>query len=242
MKNEDYDTRLPRLFVESDLAENTTISLPEDSAHYLKNVLRRPEGSKLRVFNGQDGEFIASFVAESKKSHVLNIVNRIKEQPGSTREIHLIFALIKKDRQDFLIEKAVELGATHIHPMVTQQTVIRDLNEKRVAKQIQEAAEQCERLDIPKLSPLLKLEDLLRTWPDHIPLYVALERADAKHFGQIEIPVSSAILIGPEGGFSDAERELILKNKKVTAVSFGENILRAETAAIFGLSLIAATT
>ena len=237
MGNENFDYRLPRLFVESDLKEDTTLSLDEDSTHYLKNVMRRPDGSKLRVFNGRDGEFLAVFTPQSKKTYSLQIENLARPQPASGKEVHLVFALIKKDRQDFLIEKAVELGVTHFHPVLTQQTVIRDLNEKRVLKQIQEAAEQSERLDLPKLEKLRKLEEVSRDWED-TPLYAALERTEAEFFGKISIPADCGLLIGPEGGFSEVERETLLKNKKITPVSFGDQILRAETAALFGLSII----
>lgn len=236
MGKEQYDYRSPRIFVESDLAENSTISLDDDTAHYLKNVLRRADGSVVRVFNGQDGEYLAAFTPQSKKSYALDIQNRLREQTNTSKEIHLVFAPIKKDRQDFMIEKAVELGATHFHPVLTQQTIIRDLNETRVKKQIQEAAEQCERLDIPKLEPLLKLDQFLRNWSDGIPLYTALERSDKEPL--CSASSSCAILIGPEGGFSDDEKEMLLNNPKVTAVTLGERILRAETAALYALSIL----
>ncbi len=237
MGKEQYDHRSPRIFVERNLSENSTFSLDEDTTHYLKNVLRRPDGSLLRVFNGRDGEFIASLTPQSKKLYILDIQKKIREQNQTAKEIHLVFAPIKKDRQDFMIEKAVELGATHFHPVLTQQTVIRDLNEVRVNKQIQEAAEQCERLDIPKLEPLLKLDTFLRNWKDTIPLYAALERSDAEHIKNMP-SLFCAILIGPEGGFSDDEKEMFLKNPKVKPVTLGERILRAETAAIYSLSIL----
>ncbi len=238
MKTENYDYRLPRLFVEGELSEGNTLPLDEDSAHYLKNVLRRPDGSPLRVFNGRQGEFMAVFQAQSRKNHVLNIGKPIRAQPEAKHEIHLVFALIKKDRLDFMIEKAVELGVTHFHPILTQQTVIRDLNEPRLRKQIAEAAEQCERLDCPQLLPLSKLENLLAIWPGDIPLFAGVERENIPVYKGEALNRKSALLIGPEGGFSDAERELLLKNEKVKPVSFGETILRAETAALYGLSLI----
>lgn len=224
--------------IDQDLSEGAEFPLDEDVAHYLKNVLRRPDGADLRVFNGRDGEFIASATAQSKKLYILTIKNRIRSQPDPANETHLVFALIKKDRQDFMIEKAVELGVTHFHPILTQQTVIRDINETRLLKQIREASEQCERLDIPKLLPLVKLEQL--NWPQDIPLYAGLERQDVPFLGSIDGGPKSGLLIGPEGGFSEQEHAYFLKNKAITPVSLGDTILRAETAAIFGLSLLAA--
>ena len=238
--DKNYDYRLPRLFIETDLAENSTIPLDDDSAHYLKNVLRRPDGSQLRVFNGRHGEFLAFFTAVDRKKYNLTVESQIRPQPNPTKEIHLVFAPIKKDRQDFMIEKSVELGATHFHPVLTQQTVIRDLNEKRVAKQIQEASEQSERLALPELNPLQKLAEFIRDWPEEISLLAAIERQDTVFLGEITIPNKCAFLIGPEGGFSESEREMLLSNKKITPVGLGDQILRAETAALFGLSLIVA--
>jgi len=239
MKDQNIDYRSPRLFVEQALAENSTLSLPDDSAHYLKNVLRRPNGAKIRVFNGRDGEFSASLLLD-KKSASLLIEGNIRPQPLKNFETHLLFAPIKKDAQDFMIEKAVELGVTHFHPVLTQQTVMRDLNEKRVSRQIVEAAEQCERLDIPALAPLRKLDEILRSWPGEITLHAALERSGGAFIGAGGFAEKSALLIGPEGGFSEKEREAISGAAHIRTVSLGDNILRAETAALFGLSLMLA--
>ncbi len=239
MKNQDYDYRLPRLFVEGDLAESADLPLDEDSAHYLKNVLRRPDGSQLRVFNGRDGEYLAVFKAKDRKNHILSLGKQTRPQPARARALHLAFALIKKDRQDFMIEKAVELGVTHFHPVLTHQTVIRELNTERTLRQIREAAEQCERLDIPALRPLVKLDAFAAGWDDATPLYAALEREEVPALGRALTGGACGILIGPEGGFSETEREGLLKDRKITAVGLGDQILRAETAAIFGLSVIA---
>lgn len=236
MAKETFNYRLPRIVIDQDLNEGAEIPLDEDVAHYLKNVLRRPDGAELRVFNGRDGEFIASTQTHSKKLTVMTIKKQIRIQPGVGHETHLVFALIKKDRQDFMIEKAVELGVTHFHPVLTQQTIIRDLNETRLQKQIREASEQCERLDIPQLLPLKKLESL--AWPNDIPLYAGLERQDVPFLGSIDAPFKTGLLIGPEGGFSEQEHAFLLKDKTITPVSLGDTILRAETASIFGLSLI----
>lgn len=137
-----------------------------------------------------------------------------------------------------MIEKSVELGVTHFHPVLTQQTIIREVNEERLRKQIQEAAEQCERLDLPLLAPLKKIDLLIREWPEEISLFAALEREEAENLKKLLKQDHLAILIGPEGGFSDSEKELLEKTAKIQAVSLGNDILRAETAALYGLSLI----
>lgn len=240
MRNEDYDTRSPRLFVENNLKENITLLLDDKQAHYLKNVLRRPDGSKLRVFNGKDGEYLANFTVKDKKTCVLNIEHQTRPQNTSSKEFHLVFSPIKKDRMDFMIEKSVELGVTHLHPILTRHTSVRDLNEDRVIKQIQEAAEQCERLDLPKIFPLKKLEDCLKDWPDGVPLCAAIERENARFVGKLESKNKIGLLIGPEGGFSNEEKNDLLEHSKIIPVHLGENILRAETAAIFGLSILIA--
>ena len=224
--------------MEEKLERGLSLPLSEESAHYLKNVLRRKDGSELRVFNGHDGEFSARINLSDRKKIILEIDALIKGQTAQKTDIHLIFAPIKKDRMDFMIEKAVELGATHFHPVLTQQTVIRDINEDRLRKQIQEAAEQCERLDIPSFAPLKKLDALIRDWPEEESLFVALERESLETFSIKPTETQYALLIGPEGGFSENERNILLESKKVKAVSLGEEILRAETAALYGLSLI----
>jgi 16S rRNA (uracil1498-N3)-methyltransferase len=239
MHAHDYDFRLPRLFVEDALQQDSALALNQDQTHYLKTVMRRPDGAKLRVFNGRDGEWGGVITYEGKKSASLALTTLIRPQGQRTPRLHLVFAPVKKDRMDFMIEKAVELGACALHPVLTQYTVIRDLNADRVTRQITEAAEQCERLDLPGLSPLCSLKDFARTWNPDLPVYAALERHDATLLGQIRpLPAECGLLIGPEGGWSDEERTFLLGLPFIRAVSLGEQILRSETAAIFGLSLL----
>jgi 16S rRNA (uracil1498-N3)-methyltransferase len=238
MHAHDYDFRLPRLLVEDALQPDTALALNQDQTHYLKTVMRRPDGAKLRVFNGRDGEWGGVITYDGKKSATLRLETLIRPQNLRTPRLHLIFAPIKKDRMDFMIEKAVELGAVALHPVLTQYTVIRDLNAERVTRQIGEAAEQCERLDLPALSPLIPLKDFARTWNSSVPVYAALERYDAPLIGQGTLPAEAGVLIGPEGGWSDDERAFLLTLPFIRPVTLGEQILRSETAAIFGLSLL----
>ena len=241
MKDHKTEYKTPRIFVDQRLAQDSTLSLSDDIAHYLKNVLRRQHGAPLRVFNGQDGEFAATLHLD-KKSATIVTGEILRPFTPRARDIHLLFAPIKKDAQDFMIEKCVELGVTHFHPVLTRQTVVRDLNEKRVMRQITEAAEQCERLDIPDLAPTQKLEEILRHWPEDIMLYAAVERLDAPHLIKQEIPAKAGIIIGPEGGFNEEERDLMSSHPAIRPVSLGTNILRAETAAIISAGFLSASS
>jgi 16S rRNA (uracil1498-N3)-methyltransferase len=236
------DHRAPRIFLETDLRMGLTVSLPEREMHYLKNVLRRPDGAGLRVFNGRDGEY-AAFLQLGRKSGSLRIADLIAVQPAAKTPRHLIFAPIRKERLDFLIEKAVELGVTHLHPVSTQHTSAREAGADRLYRQIVEAAEQCERLDIPALFPAAALRQFLQAWrgPD---ILAALERRAvpllASEIGSGAATLGRALMIGPEGGFSDEEKDMLAQQDFVRPVSLGPHILRAETAALYGLSLLAA--
>lgn len=238
METPTSEKKWPRLWSEETLQQGGSITLQDEQIHYLKTVMRRPDGSMLRLFNGRDGEWSAKLIFDGKKSAHLEVEQQLKTQRPSGKIVHLIFTPLKKDRLDFLIEKAVELGVTHLHPVVTQQTVIRDINEQRLRAQIIEAAEQCERLDCPQLHPLEPLESLLQKWDGATALFAALERSDAKPLAVQNLQSPVALLIGPEGGFSEPEREMIMNNKKIIPVTLGDTILRAETAALTGLSII----
>lgn len=207
--------------------------------HYLKTVMRRPDASQLRVFNERYGEWLGQLAYQGKKDGAVHLQSLVQEVKPRPQKLHLLFALIKKDRQDFLIEKAVELGVTDLRPLLSHNTVIRDLNGERTKRQIIEAAEQTERLDLPVLHHLVSLEQALRAWPADIPLYAAIERNAAPLLASIlPVPAEAGLLIGPEGGFSEDERALLCASKKIQPVSLGAQILRAETAGLFGLSLL----
>lgn len=220
---------------EKSLKPGGSAALSPAQAHYLKNVLRKQPGDSLRLFNGESGEYLARIETLSKKDGRAALTKQIKEQTAPAFKTRLLFAPIKKARIDILIEKAVELGATDLHPILTQRTENRKLNEQRLRAQIIEAAEQCERLTIPALHPLQKLESVLSNW-NETPLYAALERAHAPTLSQTLKPGDKAFLIGPEGGFAPEEITIIEKSN-AAPVSLGENILRAETAALLCLSL-----
>lgn len=220
------------------MQEATTLPLTGEQTHYLKTVMRRPDGAQLRLFNSREGEWLGTLHFAGKKDGSVALQRQIRLPASRALTLHLVFAPIKKDRMDFMVEKAVELGVTDLHPVLTQYTTIRDVNEARMIRQIQEAAEQCERLDVPKLHPLQSLKDFIKTWRG-TPLLAALEREEAPYIGSLSpIPPETGLIIGPEGGFSEDERLLLTQPDWVKAVNLGEQILRSETAALFGLSVL----
>lgn len=201
--------------------------------------MRRPEDAELRLFNGRDGEWLGRLAFIGKKDGSVALTRQIRNAVSRPLKLHLLFAPIKKDRMDFMVEKAVELGVTDLHPVLTQYTTIRDINPERMTRQIIEAAEQCERLDLPTLHALRPLKELPKAWNSKIPVFAALERMDAPFIGSLPaIPQEAGLLIGPEGGFGEEERDALLKADWVKPVGLGDQILRAETAALFGLSAL----
>lgn len=230
--------KCPRLYVEDDLTSGTEIRLEDMHTHYLKNVLRKKSGDMLRLFNGRQGEWIGEIKDIAKKNSTAVLNECLKEQIEREHRLHLLFAPIKKARMDMLIEKSVELGVTDIHPVITQNTENRRLNYNRLQAQVIEASEQCERLNIPRIHDETTLKKLLAEWHEPQTLFVALERSP--HTMHLTTASDHAfILIGPEGGFTEEEHEAMLAHHAVTAISLGEHILRAETAALKALSLLA---
>ncbi len=227
--------KYPRLYLNASFKENAKISLGADHSHYLRNVLRKNAGDLLRVFNGADGEWLAAIDILGKKDGTIILTKQIKKQPAKQAGLNLFFSPIKKHRMNFLIEKAVELGVSGFYPVIMSRTENRKLNEARINAQIIEAAEQCERLDLPALHPAQNLGGILLR--DDAHFYVCLERNNgAKPMASYPYEGGASFIIGAEGGFDPQEIELLLSSEKVTAINLGDNILRAETAAIACLS------
>lgn len=236
--NQNNYYKLSRLFINQKLKSGDEISLPQNHTHYLRNVMRKTQGDRIRLFNGKDGEFLCTISTTGKKSYGLYIGEKIKEQPEDKHEYHLLFAPIKKDRMAYLIEKVVELGVTHIHPVLTQNTDVRKTNHSKLEQYVTEAAEQCERLTIPVILPLQPLESTLENWQKQLPLFACLERTDSAPITEVlHSHPSFGYLIGPAGGFTAHEAEALSSHPKITPVSLGKNILRSETAAILPLAL-----
>lgn len=240
--SDDAFFKLPRLYVDAPLGDGIDITLSADQAHYFKTVLRRQDGDKVRLFNGREGEWLCTLTNLGKKGGLAGAERQIKAQPSPSPGVHLYFAPIKKARMDWLVEKAIELGATDLHPIVTQNTEVRDVNTKRLQQQMFEAAEQCERLDLPVLHDLIKLQDLPNHLPSGTKVFACLERGETLSIETLlnALPGDKAIaiLIGPEGGFTAAEAEWVIKQKDWSAASLGPRILRCETAACVALSAV----
>ena len=229
--------KYPRLYLNAAFEKSAIISLLPEHAHYLRNVLRKKKGDYLRVFNGTDGEWLARIEEIGKKSCDIALDRCLRGQGSKKPSLHLYFSPIKKQRMDFLIEKSVELGVTDLHPVLMERSVMRKINQERIEAQIIEAAEQCERLDIPKLHDLKNLSQSLAEHSFNIPLYACLEReSGANLISSYAMSDDVAFIIGPEGGFSDNEKESLTANNNVIPVGLGKEILRSETAAIACLS------
>jgi len=232
-----------RLFIAESLAQDAGIMLDRDQTHYLANVMRVKLGSIIALFNGRDGEWLAEITAVSKKCVELRVTEHRREQDAPV-DLWLVFAPIKKARLDFMAQKATELGVSKLQPVVTQYTNLDRVKVERIAANAREAAEQCERLEVPDVGEIMSLKEILDSWPDDRRIMFCDEDLSGK--SAIEAltdvddkisPAPWAILIGPEGGFDEDERALIKAMPQTTVVSLGPLILRADTAAIAAVSL-----
>jgi 16S rRNA (uracil1498-N3)-methyltransferase len=226
---------VPRLYVPGALGAGCTIALSPDQAHYLGAVMRLGAGDRLRVFNGRDGEWSARLAAVKRDKAVVAVEALVRAQAPEP-DLWLVFAPVKRDATDLIVQKATELGASVLCPVFTARTNAARINADRLGAIAREAAEQSERLTLPELRPLVPLADLLGAWPADRRLAAATERG-----GPCAVPRGAgALLVGPEGGFAPAELDALRAASFVSPVSLGPRILRAETAVIAGLALLQA--
>lgn len=235
--------RMQRLFVDAGLSAGGRIDLSREQSHYLANVLRMKEGAELLVFNGRDGEWLARVAATARKAITLEPVAQTRPQPPLPDLVYA-FAPIKAGRLDYLVQKAVEMGAGVLQPVITQHTQMATVGIERLQANALEAAEQCGILAVPRVEAPLKLDALLSGWDAGRRLIFCDEGARTDN----PLPALQAIgegriglLVGPEGGFSEDERRRLRALPFVTAIPLGPRILRADTAAVAALALIQAT-
>ena len=246
-----YDFRTPRLYVDAPLAQGRTVALERDQAHYLANVLRLKPGADILLFNGREGEWRARLARGAKRGLSAEVGERTRAQPHPL-DLHFLFAPLKHARLDYLVQKAVEMGASRLQPVITRHTQVARVNLDRVRANAVEAAQQCGVLNLPDIAAPAKLAAATKD-PERLLVFCD-EDAEVKDpvaaLSALRPTVTAllpetealrlALLIGPEGGFDEHERESLLKHPNVVRLALGPRILRADTAAVAALALVQA--
>jgi 16S rRNA (uracil1498-N3)-methyltransferase len=237
----DFDR--PRLFVDAALAAGETVALERGQSNYLGNVLRLVTGESVLVFNGRDGEWQAQ-IAGRKRPDNLTIVARTRPQ-DRLPDLAYLFAPLKHARLDYMVQKAVEMGASSLRPVLTRFTQVSRVNSERMRANVIEAAEQCGILSLAKVAEPVALDHYLNERDGGRLLVFCDEAADVSNPVQAlqsGLAVSSRIdvLIGPEGGFADEERAVLLRQPRILRLSLGPRVLRADTAGVAALALVQA--
>ncbi len=240
-----YDFRTPRLFVGAPLAAGAVVALDRAQANYLVNALRLKAGAPVLVFNGRDGEWRATLRQAGKRETQLVVATQTRPQT-SPGDLHYAFAPLKHARLDYMVQKAVELGATRLQPVFTRHTQVERVNAERMRANAIEAAEQCGILGIPEVGAPLSLAAFAGAHDPARLLVFCDEDADvadpvaALAAARRDRPERLSVLVGPEGGFADEERAALQALPRVVRLALGPRILRADTAAVAALALVQA--
>ena len=242
-----YDFDKPRLYLDANLESGADIPASREHVNYLRNVLRLGTGAQVLVFNGRDGEWLAELVVQGRKSMHLQVAGQVRPQTAANNLVFM-FAPLKHARLDYMVQKAVEMGAGRLRPVITRRTQATRINLDRMRANVIEAAEQCGILTLPGVEEPQIFDALVRDWPEDRPLIHCDE--DAPPGDPIEVlralpgdkspsrPL--AVIVGPEGGFSPEEREKLAAMKQAVTISLGPRILRADTAATAALAIVQA--
>lgn len=240
-----YDFRSPRLYVAAGLSAGAAVKLEQNQGHYLRNVLRLKAGDQVLVFNGKDGEWRATLSDGGRRGGALSVNECVRAQTAAG-DLHYLFAPLKHERLDYMVQKAVELGASRLAPMLTQHVQMKRVNLDRMRANAIEAAEQCGILNIPEIAEPVTFDRMVASQQNDRLLVFCDEDAE------VTDPVAAlqarragksgplAVLVGPEGGFSDDERAALLRLPNVVRLALGPRILRADTAAVAALTLVQA--
>jgi 16S rRNA (uracil1498-N3)-methyltransferase len=238
-----YDFSGQRLFVDDALATGVEILPPPEALNYLLNVLRLRAGDAILLFNGRDGEFLAHLAETTRRSAKLRVDRQTRPQTARA-DLDYCFAPLKQARLDYMAQKATEMGAGRLLPVITRRTQVRRVNSTRLRANAVEAAEQCGVLSVPEVAEAVDLDDFLAAFPPERLLVFCDEDAP------IHNPVEAlkgrtgrgvSVLLGPEGGFDDDERAAIARLSHVVRISLGPRVLRADTAAVAALAIVQAT-
>lgn len=238
------DFKSPRLHVDSPLAADASVPLDRDRSNYLGNVLRLAAGDAVLVFNGRDGEW-QGVIEGGKRPSALRLVSRTREQAPAS-DLRYVFAPLKHARLDYMVQKAVEMGASHLVPVLTRYTQVSRVNLERMRANVIEAAEQCGILGVAEVGEPLALDRFLAARDGGRLLVFCDEEADVANPVEALRSASTAgsgidVLIGPEGGFAPDEREQLLRQSSVCRLALGPRILRADTAAVAALAVVQTT-
>ncbi len=237
------DLTSERLFIDGDLGDARRVELPPPQAHYLTAVLRLKPGAKLLVFNGRDGEWVATLSETHKRGAALQIETQVRPQDAGP-DLDYLFAPLKRTRLDYMVQKAAEMGVARLQPVITDRTIAERVNSDRMRANVIEAAEQCGILRVPAVGPPARLDDVLDAWnPDRRIVFCDEEDQGADPIATLQKlePGPLAVLVGPEGGFSPRERQRLVGKTFVVPLSLGPRIMRADTAAVAVLALVNAT-
>jgi 16S rRNA (uracil1498-N3)-methyltransferase len=237
----EFDFRAPRLFVDAPLASGATVALARDQSNYLGNVLRLAAGDSILVFNGRDGEWQAA-IAGKKRPDQLTILTQTRAQ-DRLPDLAYVFAPLKHARLDYMVQKAVEMGASRLQPVLTRFTQVSRVNLERMRANVIEAAEQCGILSLAAVEEPMPLARFLeQRSATRLMIFCdeAAEVADPLKALEAISPGGVDVLIGPEGGFAEDERALLLRQGRALRISLGPRILRADTAGVAALALVQA--
>ena len=225
-----------RLFNPDNIIENTTSLLSKEHTHYIVNVMRLKRGSNLNFFN-KEGEWLSEIISIERDKVEVKFLNKVKE-PSKISNIELAICLVKKTPMEIILQKATELGVRKITPIISDRTEVKDLNFERANKIVVEATEQSNQLNPPEISQIIKLKDFVNGISKETKLFFA--DVNSKHILSSKdfVKKKISVLVGPEGDFSPAERELILSNPETVSFSLSKNILRTDTAVISGISIV----
>ena len=227
-----------RLYFSDKLAPGTVSKLSEKQSHYVKNVVRLNQGDKISIFNSNNGEWDAVILAHGKELTEFK-VEKLSRPQEEHNNLWLAFSPIKKIPQDMMIQKTTELGVQKFIPLLCERSVVREINIERAEKIVTEASEQSNRISVPEILKIQNLESFLKSFPENGKLIFCDINCDSSNLKSVlskKDPI--CILIGPEGDFSENERQLIVNHKKTVSISLAKNLLRAETAAIAAATIL----